>query len=194
MNGRTMNRVTLLLLGGVAVLLFLCGCAKEQQFETIDEICLPGVNKAAAMEAAERVLGEMHFTVAKSDAESGYIRSGPLPGAQSFEFWRKDNVGDYNWAQANLHSIRRTVELEISQKEREMCIGCDVKVERLNLPEYEVTGSTQAYRMFSKSSRARQQLEVNAAQKEGMSWVELGEDRRLGTEILKQLKEKLGAD
>ena len=175
-------------------MLFLVGCAKEQQLETIDEICLPGVNKIAAMEAAEGVLCEMHFTVAKSDAESGYIRSGPLPGAQTFEFWRKDNVGDYNRAQANLHSIRRTVELQTSEQERELCIGCDVKVERLNLPEYEVTSSAQAYRMFSRSGRTRQQLEVNAAQKAGMSWVELGEDRRLGTEILKQLKEKLSGD
>ena len=189
-----MNKVKLLLLGCIAGLVFLGGCAKEQQIEAINEICLPGVNKAAAMEAAEGVLSEMHFTVAKSDAESGYIRSGPLPGAQTFEFWRKDNVGDYNRARANLHSIRRTVELEINQQEREVCIGCDVKVERLNLPEYEVTSSAQAYRMFSRSGRQRQQLEINVAQKAGMSWVELGEDRRLGTEILKQLKDKLCAD
>ena len=175
-------------------MLFFGGCAKEQQFEAIDEICLPGVNRAAAMEAAEEVLGEMHFTLEKSDAESGYIRSRPLPGAQAFEFWRKDNVGDYNRAQANLHSIRRTVELEISQQERELCIGCDVKVDRLNMPEYEVTSSTQAYRIFSKSSRLRQQLDANAAQEACMSWVKLGEDRRLSTEILKQLKEKLSAD
>ena len=189
-----MNTVKLLVLGGIAAMLFFGGCAKEQQFEAIDEICLPGVNRAAAMEAAEEVLGEMHFTLEKSDAESGYIRSRPLPGAQGFEFWRKDNVGDFNRAQANLHSIRRTVELDISQQERELCIGCDVKVDRLNLPEYEVSSSSQAYRMFSRSGRARQQLEANATQEAGMSWIELGEDTRLSTEILKQLKEKLSAD
>jgi len=175
-------------------MLVFVGCAKEQQFEAIDEICLPGVNKAAAMEAAEGVLSEMHFTVAKSDAESGYVKSGPLPGAQVFEFWRKDNIGDYNRAQSNLHSIRRTVELQINQQERELCIGCNVKVDRLNMPEYEVSSSTQAYRMFSKSSQLKQQLEANPSQEAGMSWVELGEDRRLSTKILKQLKEKLSAD
>jgi hypothetical protein len=189
-----MNRVKLLVFVGFSAMLVFVGCAKEQQFEAIDEICLPGVKKAAAMEAAEGLLSEMHFTVAKSDSKSGYIRSGPLPGAQAFEFWRKDNVGDYNRTQANLHSIRRIVEFDISQQERKLCIGCDVNVERLNMPEYEVTSSAQAYRMFSRSGRSRQQLEANPAQEAGMRWFELGKDTRLSTEILKQLKEKLRSD
>ncbi|MHC4396045.1 MAG: hypothetical protein ACYS1A_10365 [Planctomycetota bacterium] len=189
-----MDTVKTLLFAGLAAMLALGGCAEEQQFKAIEQICVGGVSRAAAIEGVEDVLGQMHFAVEKADIESGYIRSRPLPGAQGFEFWRKDNIGAYNQMRANMHSIRRTVELDISPKNRELCISCDVKVEKLNLPEYAVSSSAQAYQMFSRSNLSRQTLEANPEQKEGMGWIDFGEDERLSTEILKQLKEKLSAE
>ena len=186
-----MNTGTLLLFAGFSVILVLGGCAEEQRFKAVEQICVPGISKAAAMQAAEDVLGQMHFTVEKADTESGYIRSRPLSGAQGFEFWRKDNVGAFNRTEANLHSIRRTVELDISQQEGQLCISCDVKVQRLNLPEREVSSSAQAYQMFSRSNLSRQELQPSPEQKAGMCWVDLDKDIRLSTEILRRIKKKL---
>ena len=170
---------------------FLTGCAQTQQFKAVEQICVADMSKPEAMQAAEDVLGEMHFTIDKSDVEQGLIRTRPLAGAQAFEFWRSDNVGALNSAEANLHSIRRTVELDIGQQGKQLCIGCDVKTQKLSLPESEISSSTQAYRMFSRSCPLLQKLVLNPAQKSGMSWIDIGQDDRLATEILKRVEDRI---
>ncbi len=75
-----------------------------------------GIGTGDLMEVAEDVLAGMYFTIEKADVDSGLIRTRPLPGAQFFEFWRSDNVGTDNTLAANLHTIRRTVTLDISHK------------------------------------------------------------------------------
>ena len=143
------------------------------------------------MEAAEDVLCKMHFTIEKADIESGFIRTRPLSGAQFFEFWRSDNAGSFNAVEANLHTIRRIAELNISQQNGRVCIGCNVKTERLSLPEREVISSSRAYEMFSQSGPLRQRLALNPEQKRGMVWVDLGKDAWLETEILKRIENRL---
>ena len=197
-----MNKIKLLLFISCAALLLLVGCAKQQQFKTVERICVPNLQKQQAMEIAEDVLGQMHFTIEKADAELGVIRTRPLPGAQFFEFWRSDNIGAFNTAEANLHSIRRIVELNISltplplargKKGGQLCIDCDVQVQRLSLPEHEVSSSSRAYKMFSKSTSSVQKLEFTPEQKKDMAWVDLGKDSRLATKILKQIETCLTA-
>ena len=172
-------------------LCFLAGCAEQQQFKAVEQICVPDTGKAEAMQAAEDVLGKMHFTIDKADAERGLIRTRPLPGAQSFEFWRSDNVGAFNSAEANLHSIRRVAELDITRQGGQLYIGCNVKVSRLSLPEHQISSSARAYQMFSQSSSAMQRLELHPQQKKGMAWVDLGNDTRLATEILKRIEKQI---
>jgi len=194
-----MDKVKSLLFLVCAGFWFFGGCAGTQQYKGVEDvrpssvaaqICLPDMDKREAMQTAEVVLAKMHFIIEKSDAERGFIRTRPLPGAQFFEFWRKDSVGAFNWSEANLHSIRRVVELDISRQGGQLCIGCDVKVGRLNLPEREVVGS-RAYEMFSASSRSRQRLALHPEQKRGMAWVYLGKDVKLATVILEHLEGKI---
>jgi len=146
------------------------------------------------MKVTEDVLSRMHFIVAKADTRQGLIRTKPLPGAQFFEFWRSDNVGAKNFAEANLHSIRRTAELQISQQGSQVCIDCSVRVQRLSLPEREVSSSSRAYDMFSRSSASMQTLKFNPKQKKGVAWLDMGNDTRLSTEILKQIEKQLKAE
>jgi hypothetical protein len=183
-----MNKVKLLF---ISCVLFLTGCAKQQQSKAVEQICVANIQKPQAMQTAEDVLSRMHFTVSKADTEQGLIRTRPLPGAQFFEFWRSDNVGAKNSAEANLHSIRRTVELDISQQGGQLCIGCDAKVQRLSLPEHEVSSSSRAYEMFSKSTLAMQKIELRTGQKKGMVWIDMGNDTGLSTKILRRIEEKL---
>jgi hypothetical protein len=143
------------------------------------------------MEIAEDVLAKMHFAIEKADVGSGVIRTRPLPGAQLFEFWRSDNVGADNCLQANLHTIRRTVELDVSQRGEELCIGCDVRVQRLSLPERDISSSARAYEMFSRSSPSLQTFEFHPEQSKGMAWVDLDKDMRLAAEILRRIEKRI---
>jgi hypothetical protein len=203
--------------------LIFTGCAKQQQYATIDQISTSNIDKAEAMQIAEDVLVKMHFNIEKADYESGIIRTRPLPGAQFFEFWRSDNVGAFNTAEANLHSIRRIVELHVSQKTEDrkqkpalpvpskiegskvegtevadpqrrdknltsdtypltsvLCIDCDVKVQRLNLPvsrESDKGLSRQNLNMLTRIADA--------------TWVDLNKDTKLATKILKRIEKQI---
>ena len=191
--------------------LMLAGCAKEQQYGAVKPICVETrqrrvliqtqrcwVDKLQAMEVAEDILAKMHFTIEKADTKRGFIRTRPLSGAQFFEFWRSDNVGAGNWLESNLHSIRRVVELNMSEQDEgppqsgnRLCINCDVQIYRLSLPERRVSSSARAYDMFSKSSPALQRIELNPEQKEKMAWIDLGKDTQLAAEILKRISSML---
>ncbi|MHC4572196.1 MAG: hypothetical protein ACYS0C_09010 [Planctomycetota bacterium] len=192
MNGSKLNKRKSLFMACVPLLL-LAGCAKTQQFEVVEQICLPDMSKPEAMQIAEDVLSKMQFTIDKADTESGFIRTNPLPGAQFFEFWRSDNVGAYNFTYANLHSIRRIVELDISKRDGQLCIDCNVNTQRLSLPDRQVTSSARVYEMFSQSSSLKQKLKLNPDQKKGMAWADSGKDTRLETEILKRIEKRTGA-
>jgi len=178
----------------IACVLLLTGCAQTQHQEVVEQICLPDIQplgllteKLQAMQTAEDVLARMHFIVTKADADQGIIRTRPLPAAQSFEFWRKDNVGTFNSTEANLHSIRRTAQLNINRQGGQLCISCDVKVQRLSLPEREVTGSGRSYAIFTPSKQSIQVLELHPEQKKDMTWIDLGSDKQLATDILKRI-------
>jgi len=180
--------VVLLLLTGLA------GCANQQQFKALEQICVPDTGKTEAMQIAEDVLGQMHFAIDKADADQGLIRTRPLPGAQFFELWRIDNVGAFNSAEANLHSIRRIVELDISQQGEKLCVGCNVNVQRMFLPEQQVTSTARAYELFSRSTQAIQTLKLHPEQKKGVAWVDLGKDTKLATKILKRIEKQITSD
>jgi hypothetical protein len=173
--------------------LIFTGCARPQYHETIGQICLQDTQKSQAMQIGEDVLGRMQFTIDKSDTDEGIIRTKPLPAAQSFEFWRSDNVGSFNSTEANLHSIRRTAELGISRQAGQLCISCDVKVQRLSLPERDITGSGRAYEMFTRSKQSIQRLTLHPEQEKDMAWIDLGSDKQLATEILKRISSMLDA-
>ena len=144
-----------------------------------------------AIQAAEHVLGRMHFAIDKVDAQRGFISTRPLPGAQFFEFWRSDNAGPFESAQANLHSIRRTVELNINRQGKRLCIGCDVEVQRLSLPEREISSSSRAYEMFSESTTRMRKLIPRHEQKEKMAWLDRGQDTGLASLILNRIGKQI---
>jgi hypothetical protein len=173
--------------------LILTGCAQQQRREVIEQICLQDTQKSQAMQIGEDVLGRMQFTIDKSDTDQGIIRTKPLPAAQSFEFWRSDNIGSFNSTEANLHSIRRTAELSLSRQAGQLCISCDVKVQRLSLPERDITSSGRAYEMFTRSKQSIQVLELHPEQEKDVAWIDLGSDKQLATEILKRISSMLDA-
>lgn len=140
-----------------------------------------------AMQVAESVLGEMHFTLRRIDTENRRILTYPLPGAQFFEFWRKDAIGSFNRIESTLHTVRRTAELTFLPVNNATQIVCVVRTERLNLPSRETASPNQAYQILTESSPIVQTLKLSADQIRGMSWVPLGQDSELANLILQNI-------
>ncbi len=173
-------------LWAVAIGVLFAGCAQERCGETATpaqtrQVCTELADKAEVMQAAEDVLVKMGFSIGKADARAGLIRTRPLSGAQFFEFWRGDSVGAFNTAEANLHSIRRTVQLEITEQGRRLCIACRARTERLSLPDQ------QADSLFSASATSLRKMQ----QRSGIGWIDLGDDTRLSGKILERIERRI---
>ena len=171
-------------------LAFLTGCATSERHAVEledDALYAPDITIADAMAAAEDALARMHFVINKADPERGVLRTKPLPGAQFLEFWRSDNVGAAQTLEANLHTLRRSVEVQFRPEPNRVAIDCTVNVQRLSLPENKVASVSQAYRLHSRSSYNVQRLELEPWQKEGLSWIDLGDDPLLAQRILKRI-------
>ncbi len=168
---------------------FLFGCAQKQVRR--EPICLANLDLQSAMKHSELVLLRMNFIVDKADIATGLMRTKPLSGGQSFEFWRKDNRDGYSRALADLHSIQRTTVLNFSQKNDQLCIDCNVTIERLSIPEREIDSTTRAFSMFSRSSESRQTLMLSDDQEKLMEWVDIGRDSNLEAYILKKIHQQI---
>jgi hypothetical protein len=185
------------------------GCASSRPVpEPAQVVCPETVTREQIAQAAHDVLAGMHFSIEKLDAEQGIVRTRPLRGAQAFEFWRSDNVGGYNAAEANVQSVRRIVELRVTdqapgQKPETadasslqpaasgLCIECNTQIQRLALPGNQVAGVSQAYQIHTRSQSTLQTFEVTPGQRAGMAWIDLGPDPELAAEILKRIEKRL---
>ena len=185
-----MNRTTITALMALLAI-GLIGCTETPNVGQIEKICSPLPDVQMAMDAAEDVLVKMNFSIVKADVKHGYILTHPLRAGQNFEFWRKDNVGSFNSAEANLHTIRRTIEMNITKQDGQTCVDCIAIVERMSLPERQADNTSQAASLFTKSGGTTQKIMLNPSQEKNLTWIDLGRDIELENEILRQLKAKL---
>jgi len=140
------------------------------------------------MDASENVLSGMHFAIAKSDKQLGYIRSRPLRGGQWFEFWRKDNVGADNLTESNLHTVRRIVELNIEPQEDRLCINCTVKVQRLSVYDSQADTASRDYAILPRQNLLLKDKAFKSKQK---TWIDVGDDEKLTALILSKIEANL---
>ena len=180
------------LLSSVLCLLPFAGCAENKYAKTIDQICPPAINRTVVMTTAEWVITDMQFDIEKFDVDAGYIRTAPLSGSQSFELWRSDSVGSFNQSEADLHSIRRTVEINISEQPGQMCVNCIATTQRLSMPQ-DLAAADQSRPIMSPGQRSLQKPKPGSEHKVTISWTDLGRDNQLETEILKRIERQLGA-
>lgn len=174
----------------VMLSLYLTGCAPTRQITVDEPLILPIVDKDLAIHAAQDVLTEMFFVIEKFDPQAGVIRTRPLTAAQFFEFWRHDNVGPQTAVQANLHSMQRTVQVNVSEQNNNVSVECQVQVRRLSVPEKKFASVSQAANMFTTGSTSLQKLEINEEQQEKMAWIDLGPDHALEHKILTLIQKR----
>jgi hypothetical protein len=161
-------------------------------------VCPNDVTAAEAIDTAGDVLTHMYFAIEKIDAEQGIVRTRPLRGGQFFELWRSDNASGFDCAEANVQTIRRTVELHVTREgagqdpgAARLCLACAVSVQRLSLPEDPMAGTSRAYRIHLGRSSALRRIQVSPQQRQTMTWIDLGEDRHLAARILARIEQRL---
>jgi hypothetical protein len=169
---------------------FLTGCT-EKQMAAPEPKCLSSVDINSAMKSSELVLVGMNFVIDKLDPTLHLMTTKPQTGSQFFELWRKDNIGGYNCAQSNLHTIQRTVELGFNEIQGQVCIVCTVKRERLSIPEKDIDSAGQAQSLFTGNNKTMQNLTINAEQEKMMDWIDIGRDSRLEKVILDKIDKKI---
>jgi hypothetical protein len=172
-------------------LVWLTGCTENKYIVTTDRICASAESKADAMAVAKKVLAQMSFSIEKFDVETGFIKTRPLSGAQSFEFWRCDSVGSFNQAEADLQTLRRTVELNLSDQAGQLCINCKAITERLSI-SHDQAASDQSRMIMSSAQRSARKIAGEL--KTNATWLNLGRDSQLETEIIKRIESRLAAD
>jgi hypothetical protein len=179
------------ILSAVAGAALLGGCAAQPEAIQTKSLFVDPAIRVQLFQAAEETLGSMHFVIDKLDVNSGVVHTQPLRAAQFFELWRGDNVGSFNAAEANLNTLRRVVELRVTEEEGFLHVACDVRVQRLSLPENEVISVSQAYRMHSRSKISVQRFELSPRQEKLMTWIDLGRDEHLAQKILERIAGRL---
>ena len=170
--------------------LFASGCGQSAMQEPVARsVCLGVSDTEATMEVCSQVLERAGFSIEKYDVAKGYIKTRPLRGGQFFELWRHDNVGSKNSGEANIHSVRRVVDVELSQESGKICVNCTANVVRLGLVnEADSLSMSQAPAMFTSSSSGVQQLNPVADQ---IYWVDMGNDTMLEDELLRQIAQRI---
>jgi phage-related protein len=110
----------------------------------------------------------------------------PLRAGQFFEFWRKDNIGRFNKAEANVQNLRRTVELQFNQAGGNTGVTANVSTERLSLTEADVYGGHRAAGMYVTGGTSMQKLQLyEDSQKQ---WIPLETDQNLAGYVLWMIK------
>lgn len=169
---------------------FIAGCQQPAQIED-KPVCFAQSQKQKAFEASEKVLKNMNFTIEKLDLENCYISTRPLSGGELLEFWRSDNASITDAMHSSLHSIRRSVQLQFTEKAETVCIDCTVSVERLSMPSTEIATYSEMPSMFSKGSASRQQLRLKKDMERQMTWIPLDDDDNLAALIKQKIKTQI---
>lgn len=167
------------------------GCSDPSRLGPSQPVSLRNARMQQAMEASQEVLRDIGFSIDKFDVEKGFVKTRPLSGGQFFELWRPNNAGGYNFAEANVHSIRRTVFLNVYSDGPQLMAKCDAQTQRLSLPLRQIGSVSQAAGLYTQGSRYQEGLQPQSEKDDTMTWMDLGADPALETEILRRLQKKI---
>lgn len=181
----------------LCALMGMAGCAGQTYYSDPNlsqTATFPHTDVVGSMYAAEKVLGQMHFTISQMDTSKGILTTNPLSGAQFFEFWRKDAANANSLTESSLHTMRRSVILEFSEQGTDTSAQCRVLTERLSVPNRQIAGHSRAYGLLTESSPTMPTMRLSQSQKDMMAWIPLGYDPDLAQSILNLIETELTKD
>ena len=137
-----------------------------------------------------RTLRKHHFAPDRQDRRLGILTSHPTVSMQFFEPWRRDAPGLYQFAEANLSTIRRIVEIRIEVADRSSDayqVAVQVDKYRYSAPERQVTTASGALQIFGE--RLPTTTGERLPHEGSVHWAKLGRDERLELSLLGQIIE-----
>ncbi len=166
---------------------FGCSSTNKQQSLSKDSN-LSNVSSDTYLYAARTVLRHMQFHINKFDLDNKYLMTAPLSGAQLIEFWRSDNAGLFNTAEANIQSITRRVEVVYPDQASGPQIIVTTK--RLSLDTDEPVSLADARNIFTRSQGRNQGIAANMDFNK-TRWIDLGRDKKLEEKIARLINQEI---
>lgn len=115
--------------------------------------------------AALTVLNRMDLTPERQDRATGVIETLPTTSQQFWEWWRRDVVDSYSYAEANLHTMQRkaTVRFRRLPDRRRWQVEVQIDVFRIQVPERQMTATSSALTLYSAAMPSTEGLRLDPA-------------------------------
>jgi hypothetical protein len=134
-------------------------------------------------QSTEDMLLRFNFKLDRRDRQAGVLTTHPETSASWFEIWRVQPRPSYYWAESNMQTIQRQVEIHL----RPMPLGIyevQVQVERYryDLPERQVDNAAGAMRLYSGAAPTLSGQKTKG--RESGRWIRLGRDGAMEQALL----------
>ena len=157
------------------------GIAVEKaSFDQVWEVCLAS-------------LKDCGLKVDRQDRRFGLMVSEPTTGQQFFEFWRKDAVSSDDLLLSSLHTIRRTVSIQVTtQGPRKFEVRVQAQAQRASMPGDQLDNTAEAFELMS-----RQGIPASPSRRDYVRpqaepiWVDIGREPALEQYILEDITHRL---
>ncbi len=131
-----------------------------------------------------RVLRRYGLQPDRQDRRAGVITTGPVTVPNWFELWRPDMPRGFQFAEANLSTIRRVacIKLEPLEAANDYRLTTEVNLQRHSTPERQVSTAAGAIQMFSAKLPIYTGEMIDEEQ--AVRWIQLGRDVRFEQALL----------
>jgi len=179
-----------LMSGMAAVMLLTAGCAMpprsgEPVRQTVTTQDAAG--RDALWTVSQNVLRRHGYKIDRLDRRAGVITTEPETSQHFFEFWRDDVDTPYDFAEATLRTVRRTVEVHLLPDDDPDTTDIRVVVRRqiFSTPDRQFNSSLAAFRMFGTQLPSEVTGEKITRQQD--TWLHAGRDLAMEQYLLDQI-------
>jgi hypothetical protein len=176
------------LLGSMALIATVIGCSQPVTLQPGEPVILE-VPPEKLWQICSSELKNRGFTLNRVDHRSGQILTDPLTSRQWFEFWCQDVVTSEDILEASLHTLRRTIYLEIQPLEKgRFSLNCKAKVEKMSI-ERGIVGGQVRTQVFGAAGRMPLLTGPESPNEPQPRWIPLGRDFALEIDILQSIQQ-----
>ncbi len=166
---------------GVGLMLMAWGCTAPARSGDPTTYRFPADDagqRQRLWDASGEVLRAHLFDLEVVDPRSGAMVTEPATSEHFFEFWRHDVATPYDFVEASMRTVRRTVIVQLApvdaEDENDARLVVTVQREYLSTPERQFNSSVAAFQMFATNlPRADTGRRIRP---EDTSWIDAGRD------------------
>ncbi|GJM26151.1 MAG: hypothetical protein DHS20C16_25660 [Phycisphaerae bacterium] len=144
------------------------------------------------LETCEDVLRDQGFRIDRVDRRAGVVTTYPETSKHFFEVWRKDVATSYDFWEASLNTIRRSVEIQaepdLAKGETRMTLK--VKRERFSAPDRQFNNSIAAFQFYGDALPSVSTGE--RVTRADVEWIEDGRDLAMEELLINKIAARAG--